>query len=74
MDAFFERRLDTYDAHMLGEIEGAREFYPATAALLPRGDISGRCAFDDSDVFRKVFANEFFGCPDFFFTGCKISL
>ena len=37
MDAFFERRLDTYDAHMLGEIEGAREFYPATAALLPRG-------------------------------------
>lgn len=35
MDAFFEARLDGYDAHMLTEIEGAAEFYPATAALLP---------------------------------------
>ena len=35
MDAFFEARLDGYDAHMLRDIEGAAEFYPATAALLP---------------------------------------
>lgn len=35
MDAFFEARLDGYDAHMLTQIEGAAEFYPATAALLP---------------------------------------
>lgn len=35
MDAFFEARLAGYDDHMLTEIEGAAEFYPATAALLP---------------------------------------
>ena len=35
MDAFFEARLVGYDEHMLTEIEGAAEFYPATAALLP---------------------------------------
>ena len=36
MDAFFEARLAGYDEHMLTEIEGAAEFYPATAALLPK--------------------------------------
>lgn len=35
MDAFFEARLDGYDAHMLTNIAFAREFYPFTAALLP---------------------------------------
>lgn len=35
MDAFFEARLGGYDAHMLEEIEGAREFYPYAAGLLP---------------------------------------
>lgn len=35
MDEFFAARLDGYDAHMLCNIEGAREFYPATAAQLP---------------------------------------
>lgn len=35
MDAFFEARLDGYDEHMLRDIEGAAEFYPGTAALLP---------------------------------------
>ncbi len=35
MDEFFERRLDGYDAHMLDDIESAREFYPYTASLLP---------------------------------------
>ena len=35
MAAFFEARLEGYDAHMLTEIQGAAEFYPATAALLP---------------------------------------
>lgn len=35
MDAFFEARLDGYDAHMLFTIEGAREFYPFTAKQLP---------------------------------------
>lgn len=36
MDEFFETRLSGYDEHMLTEIEGAGEFYPYTASLLPR--------------------------------------
>ena len=35
MAAFFEARLDGYDAHMLTNIESAAEFYPFTASLLP---------------------------------------
>ena len=35
MDLFFENRLEEYEEHMLFGIEGAREFYPYTAALLP---------------------------------------
>ena len=35
MDVFFTARLSGYDEHMMTEIEGAREFYPYTAALLP---------------------------------------
>ena len=35
MDAFFAARLDGYDEHMRTEIEGAQEFYPYTASLLP---------------------------------------
>ena len=37
MAAFFERRIDGYDAHMLRDIEGAAEFYPFTASCLPDG-------------------------------------
>lgn len=36
MDKFFENRLSGYDEHMLTDIEGAGEFYPYTASLLPR--------------------------------------
>ena len=36
MSDFFESRLDTYDEHMLTNIESAKEFYPFTARLLPR--------------------------------------
>ena len=39
MDAFFEARLEGYDAHMRNEIEGAEEFYPFTAERLPAGHI-----------------------------------
>ena len=35
MNDFFKNCLDGYDEHMLREIEGAKEFYPYTAALLP---------------------------------------
>jgi len=38
MDAFFEARLEGYDAHMLRDIVGAGEFYPFTAAQLPVWD------------------------------------
>ena len=40
MDAFFEARLSDYDAHMLEAIEGAQEFYPYTASLLPASPAS----------------------------------
>lgn len=36
MSDFFENRKDTYDSHMLTEIEGADEFYPFTAKQLPK--------------------------------------
>ena len=39
MDLFFEARLEGYEEHMLTAIEGAGEFYPFTAALLPPGHI-----------------------------------
>ena len=35
MGEFFARRLEGYEEHMLRDIEGAEEFYPAAAALLP---------------------------------------
>ncbi len=35
MDEFFNSRLDGYEEHQLNVIEGAREFYPYTASLLP---------------------------------------
>ena len=36
MDAFFEARLDGYEAHMLTNIAGAEEFYAITAEQLPK--------------------------------------
>ena len=36
MAAFFAARLAGYDEHMRRDIEGAAEFYPFTASLLPR--------------------------------------
>ena len=39
MDLFFEARLEGYEEHMLTAIEGAEEFYPFTASLLPPGHI-----------------------------------
>ena len=35
MDKFFENRIDTYDEHMLNDIESADKFYPFTAEQLP---------------------------------------
>ena len=36
MAAFFEKRLDVYDEHMMTAIDSAELFYPFTASLLPR--------------------------------------
>lgn len=36
MNDFFNRRLEGYEEHQLNAIEGAHEFYPYTASLLPR--------------------------------------
>lgn len=44
MAAFFEARLDGYDAHMIHDIEGAAEFYPFTAESLP--DAEGAAIVD----------------------------
>lgn len=44
MAAFFEARLDGYEAHMLKNIESAEEFYPFTAGLLP--EASGASVLD----------------------------
>lgn len=35
MSDFFSRRLDGYEEHQINAIDGAREFYPFTASLLP---------------------------------------
>ena len=35
MGAFFDKRLDGYETHMLANIQGAEEFYPFTADALP---------------------------------------
>ena len=35
MDEFFAARIDSYDAHMKNDIEGASGFYAYTASLLP---------------------------------------
>lgn len=35
MNEFFNKRVDGYEEHQLNVIDGAREFYPYTAACLP---------------------------------------
>lgn len=35
MGDFFNKRLNGYEQHQLNEIDGAQEFYPFTASLLP---------------------------------------
>lgn len=44
MDDFFAARIDGYDEHMMTELEGAQEFYPYTASLLPGWN--GACVLD----------------------------
>ena len=39
MGEFFDNRIDGYEEHQLTCIEGAKEFYPFTASLLPSGHL-----------------------------------
>ena len=57
MSIFFEARLDGYDEHMLTNIESASEFYPYTAALLPR---DGGCAVLDLGCGTGLELEEYF--------------
>ena len=49
MSEFFNNRVDGYEEHQLTAIEGAREFYPFTASLLP--DIPGCRVLEKSVTF-----------------------
>ena len=71
MTDFFEARLSGYDEHMLCEIEGAREFYPFTASLLPCG---GGTRVLDLGCGTGLELEEYFKlCPDALVTGIDLS-
>lgn len=57
MDQFFEKRLEGYEEHMLSGIEGAGEFYPFTAGLLPA---SGRSEVLDLGCGTGLELKEYF--------------
>ena len=68
MDKFFEARLVGYDEHMLTNIDGAKEFYPFTAACLPRGHILDLGCGTGLEL-EYLFANQ----PDAAVTGIDLS-
>ncbi len=71
MAAFFERRLEGYDDHMLETIVGAKEFYPFTAAQLP--DWAG-CAVLDLGCGTGLELEEYFARnPSASVTGIDLS-
>lgn len=58
MRAFFEARLDGYDAHMLCEVAGCREAYDLLPALLPDGtrtllDLGCGTGLELAGLFRR---------------------
>lgn len=58
MEGFFQERVAGYDQYMLDTIEGAAEFYPYTASLLPAGqcrllDLGCGTGLELEQVFRK---------------------
>lgn len=71
MAEFFEARLKGYDVHMLTEIEGAGEFYPFTADLLPA---SPGCRILDLGCGTGLELEYYFRrCPDARVTGIDLS-
>ncbi len=59
MAEFFAARLDGYDEHMRRDIEGAAEFYPFTASLLPKAagtrllDLGCGTGLELEDYYRR---------------------
>ena len=71
MADFFEARLKGYDEHMLCEIEGAKEFYPFTASLLPCA--TGTRVLDLGCGTGLELEEYFKLCPDATVTGIDLS-
>jgi len=57
MGEFFDKRLDGYDAHMLNDIESAQDFYPYTAACLPKTE---KCSILDLGCGTGLELEEYF--------------
>ena len=71
MDEFFENRLSTYDEHMRNDIEGAGEFYPYTASLLPK---EAEVALLDLGCGTGLELEAYLACnPDAHVTGVDLS-
>ena len=71
MGAFFDARLEGYEAHQLNCIESAREFYPFTASCLPR---SADAAILDLGCGTGLELEEYFRLnPDASVTGIDLS-
>ena len=71
MSDFFENRLDSYDTHMMTEIEFAKEFYPFTARALPRTE---KCRILDLGCGTGLELSEYYPlCPTATVTGIDLS-
>ncbi|MBE6665718.1 MAG: class I SAM-dependent methyltransferase [Ruminococcaceae bacterium] len=71
MSDFFENRLSGYDQHMMANIESATEFYPFTAAMLPKNE---NCHILDLGCGTGLELEEYFLlCPSAKVTGIDLS-
>lgn len=71
MDDFFNARAETYDRHMLDNVEGAAEFYTLTASWLP--DKQDLCLLDLGCGTGLELAAVFRRFPDARVTGIDLS-